>query len=261
MFSPGDWQSAASAYGSADRFAAALKSRGLQLVSGFFDAFDACEGPLSHSDEAAIMTSAVNYAGFLRAAGGGTLVAGMPAFNPAASGSAKFFDLEYGKTLADFLNRLGEAVSRESVQLALHTEIGSVFCARRDIDMIMLLTDPEHVSLCVDTGQVVLAGSSPIDVVNAHFERMVIMHWKDAVGPLGRRVSGHDPKYASHFRRVGAGTIDWFALARRLHDVRYKGWIVLEIDRVDNPIDEVVAAREFIETSLATVRPFSLLGP
>ena len=237
------------------------RSHDLQLISGFFAAFDEYEGPLSPSDEAAITESAVDYARFLQATGGQTLVAGMPALSRGSCGNTRFVDLEYGKTLADFLNRLGAAVSHEGIQLALHTEIGSIFCARRDIDLIMLLTDPEYVWLCVDTGQIVLAGSSPIDVVDSHFERLIITHWKDAVGPLGRSVSGHDPKFASYFRRVGAGAVDWFGLARRLRDVRYEGWIVLELDRADDPVAEVVAAREFIESSLAAVRPFSLSRP
>ncbi len=260
-FPPGDWRSAVAGYGSADRFAAALRGRGLGLVSSFFDAFDAYRGPLSPSDEAVIMRVGVESARFLQVAGGRVLVTGMPALERGSPGTPMLYDLEYGKRLAGFLNRLGAAVAEEGVQLALHTEIGSVFCRRRDIDLIMLLTDPGYVSLCIDTGQIVLAGSNPVDVVNSHFERLVITHWKDAIGSVGEPAFGHDAKYAASFRRVGAGVVDWFALARRLRDVGYAGWIVLELDRAEDPIADVGAARQFIETSLATARPFSRSGP
>jgi sugar phosphate isomerase/epimerase len=260
-FAPGDLQGAVSAYGSPENFAAALKTHGLQAVSSFLDAFDRYEMPLTGADQSAIMTRAVEDARRLRAVGGQFLVSGMPALKRGASDRPVFLDLDFGKTLADFLNRLGAAVSQEGAQLALHTELGSVFCRRRDIDLIMFLTDPEFVSLCVDTGQILLGGSNPIDVVNGHFERMPIMHWKDAVGTWTDGVSGHDDRYAAGFRRVGQGAVDWFALARRLRDVGYRGWIILELDRSADPVTEVVAARDFIETALRGLRPFSLLRP
>lgn len=256
-FAPGHLQGAMASYGNPESFAGALEARGLQLVSSFFDAFDAYKGPLTPEDEAAVMKRAVEDARLLQAAGGQVLVSGMPPWAPDASERPRFRDLEYGNILADFLNRLGAAVSREGIQLALHTELGSVFCTRRDINLLMLLTDPEFVSLCADTGQILLGGSNPLDVVNAHFERLAIMHWKDAVGPWLDSVSGHDPRYAAGFRRVGQGAVDWFALADRLRDVSYRGWIVLELDKSADPVTEVVAARDFIETALRSRRPFS----
>lgn len=258
-FAPGDLQGAVSAYGSPERFTAALQARGLEVISSFLDAFDSYGAWLTSADESAILARAVEDARLLRAVGGQILVSGMPALNRGASDGPEFLDLDYGKRLADFINRLGAAVSQEGLRLALHTELGSVFCTRRDIDLIMLLTDPEFVALCVDTGQILLGGSNPLDVVSGHFERMAIMHWKDAVGPWVDSVAGHDPRYASGFRRVGQGAVDWFALAARLRDVRYGGWIILELDRSADPVPEVVAAREFIETALRGLRPFSLL--
>jgi sugar phosphate isomerase/epimerase len=258
-FAPGDLQGAVSAYGSPERFVAALESHGLRVISSFLNAFDDYAAPLTPADESAIMNRALEDTRFLRATGGQVLVSGMPALKRDGSEGTVFLDLDYGKALADFLNRLGAAVRREGVQLALHTELGSVFCMRRDIDLIMLLTDPEFVALCVDTGQILLGGSNPIDVVNAHFERMAIMHWKDAIGPWLDSVSGHDDRYAAGFRRVGQGAVDWFTLADRLRDVSYRGWIILELDKSADPVTEVVAAREFVTTALRSRRPFSLL--
>jgi sugar phosphate isomerase/epimerase len=258
-FAPGDLHCAQAAYGSPERFADELSARGLKVVSGFLDAFDAYDGPLTPADETAITSRAVQEGRLLRAAGGEVLVVGMPPWRPGTSERPVFRDLDSGKTLADFLNRLGAAVRAEGVRLALHTELGSVFCSRRDVDLIMLLTDPEYVSLCVDTGQILLAGSDPLDVVNAHFERLAIMHWKDAVGPWLDTVSGHDDRYAAGFRRVGQGAVDWFALARRLRELSYRGWIVLELDRSAEPVAQVADARDFVVTALSPLRPFSRL--
>jgi sugar phosphate isomerase/epimerase len=256
-FAPGHLQGAMAAYGNSERFAYALDAHGLQVVSSFLDAFDDLDGPLTPNDEVAVMNRAVEDARLLQAVGGQVLVSGMPPWTSGTSESPQFRDLDRAKTLSDFLNRLGAAVRREGIQLALHTELGSVFCTRRDIDLFMLLTDPEFVSLCLDTGQILLGGSNPVDVVNSHFERLAIMHWKDAIGPWLDSVSGHDDRYAVGFRRVGQGAVDWFALADRLRDVAYRGWIVLELDKSADPVTEVIAARDFIETALRSRRPFS----
>ena len=258
-FAPADLHGARAAYGSPERFAAELDARGLTVASGFLDAFDAYDAPLTSADETAIMTRAVEEARLLRAAGGEVLVVGMPGWKPTPPDRPVFRDLDYYKTLADFLNRLGAAVSGEGVQAAIHTELGSVFCARRDVDLIMLLTDPAYVSLCLDTGQVVLAGSDPLDIVNGYFERLSLLHFKDAVGPWLDTVSGHDDRYASGFRTVGQGAVDWFGLARRLRELTYRGWIVLELDRSSEPVAQVAEARDFVMNALSALRPFSRL--
>jgi len=256
-FPPGTWQSAVAAYGSGKEFAGVLASHDLQLISGFFDAFEMSDDPLSSSGQQEIIESARAYARFLQESGGHVLVAGMPVLEREAAGMTSFLDLDYAKAVADVINRLGEATRREGAQLALHTEMGSVFCTRRDVDLFMLLTDPEYVGMCPDTAHITLGGSNPIDVLDAHFERIIITHWKDATGPFTTPIppgANRHPYYATYFRRVGAGAVDWFTWARRLRDVGYSGWTILELDEGHDPIGEMIAARDFVETALGGIR-------
>jgi sugar phosphate isomerase/epimerase len=189
----------------------------------------------------------------VRLCGGDALVVGMPMRVREASGPSRFVDLDYAKAVADLVNRMGAAARREEVRLALHTEMGSVFCLRRDVDLFMLLTDPECVGFCPDTAHIVLGSSDPVDVLGSHYDRVSITHWKDATGPVTAAVpQGESPFafYGRHFRRVGTGVVDWFAWSRRLRDVGFQGWHILELDEAAEPVAEITAAREFAETVL-----------
>jgi sugar phosphate isomerase/epimerase len=252
-FPPGTWQSAVAAYGSEKGFVDALASHELGLISGFFDALEETDDVLDESCQQDILRSGAEYARFLAHCGGHVLVAGMPVLARGEAGAEAFLDLEYAKRVADLLNRLGAVARREGVKMAMHTEMGSVFCARRDIDLFLLLTDPEFVAFCPDTGHITLGGSNPVDVLNDHYDRVVIMHWKDATGPFDMIVPPEENRHAyyqRYFKQVGAGAVDWRNWARRLREINYQGWMILELDESPDPIAEMTAAREFAERVL-----------
>jgi sugar phosphate isomerase/epimerase len=252
-FPPGTWQSAVAAYGSEKGFVDALAAQELGLISGFFDALEEKGDVLDESAQRDILRSGAEYARFLAQCGGHVLVAGMPVLERGGAGAETFLDLEYAKRVADLLNRLGAVARREGVKMAMHTEMGSVFCARRDIDLFLLLTDPEFVDFCPDTGHITLGGSNPVDVLNDHYDRVVIMHWKDATGPFDMVVPPGENRHAyyqRYFKQVGTGAVDWRTWARRLHEINYQGWMILELDESPDPITEMTAAREFAERVL-----------
>ena len=93
------------------------------------------------------------------------------------------FGLEEAGPLADALNRVGQATLKDGVRVALHSEHSSLFCSARDIDLLLLLTDPEYVGFCPDSAHLVLAGGDPVAIVSRHVDRVLITHWKDATGP------------------------------------------------------------------------------
>lgn len=95
-----------------------------------------------------------------------------------------------------------------------------------------------------------------LDALDRHRERVAVTHWKAAAGAVAPHAldrAARSDLYAHTFRRVGAGAVDWFGWARRLRDMHYAGWSILEIDEVPNPIEEVRAAREFVETALGPI--------
>lgn len=256
-FPPADWNSAIEAYGSAGGFRHELTSRGLGLKSGFHLADDWNETTDRHkaSDDAA------RYAEFVRDAGGDTLVVGPPMRRSRNAIPPKFIDHEYMSNIADLLHHVGDATLRLGVRTAVHTEAHSVLSSQRDVDLLMTLTDPEYVFLCPDTGQLAISGADPARVMSHHLDRMVISHWKDAVGPMPAGVPIDEGIHLAHreyFRRVGAGAINWFAWWDLVQKSPASDVTLLELDAVPDPVTEMIAAREYIQMTLSISAPPAL---
>jgi sugar phosphate isomerase/epimerase len=255
-FPPFDWKGAIAAYGSPAGFAVALHSRGLELASGFSVELNRIEFLQDKSAMRPLLDKATAYSRFLRECGGDSLVVSLPLRSNRNAGPASFVDLDLMRRVADFLHQVGTIALDQGIELAVHTEAHSLLCTARDVDLLMALTDPYYVSLCPDTGHLILAGADPIKVVERHLERVAISHWKDAIGPLPRDFLIDATVYdrnVPYFRRVGAGIVDWTRWMNLLRVAHFKGWAILEVDTVPDPVAEIKAGREFIEKSLLSI--------
>jgi inosose dehydratase len=253
-FAPGDHTSAETAFGGPIEFRKELESRGMGVVSEYFGELEYCPDPLDPAEQAKVVEAASRYAESLAAMDAEFLVVGMPLRKSRNERPASFVDLEYAKPLADLVNQIGAATQDHGIQSALHTESHSVFWTPRDVDLFMMLTDPMYVAMCPDTGHIALAGADPVHLMSRHRERLVIGHWKDAIGPvpLGLPIDeGIFERQAAYFTRVGTGVVDWFGWSRLLQEIQYRGCTLLELDAVEDPVREMTLARQFIETSVA----------
>jgi len=259
-FAPGDWYSALSAYDSAQGFATALQAHGLELSSGYFstripgtDRY-ADFGDLADHTQLLEMTD--GYAEFLQTCGSEFLVASLPLRASRDANPPIFVDLKRAEIMADLLNRMGYATLKHGVKLALHPEAFSMFRNSRDVDLLMLLSDPTYVFLCPDTAQFTVAGSNPLEIAMRHRDRMVITHWKDAVGPAPADVPIDESIYDRQiqwFAPVGTGVVDWPAWLRLLRDLNYQGWAVLELDAAPDPVGDLQQIKHYIDRSLAPI--------
>jgi sugar phosphate isomerase/epimerase len=254
-FAPGDWHSAKAAYGSAQEFASALNARDLELASGYFGTrLPGEDRHLNFADPAdhdLILDMTAGYAEFLQVCGSDTMVVSLPLRQSRDADPPLFVDWKLAEGLANLLNRMSYGV-----KVALHPEAFSMFRNSRDVDLFMLLTDPTYVFLCPDTAQFVVAGSDPIKIVERHRERVVITHWKDAVGSAPADVPIDDSIYARQvqwFAAVGSGVVDWPAWIRLLRDMRYQGWAVFELDAAPDPVAELKQIKQFVEQALGHI--------
>lgn len=250
-FGPGSWMNAVKTYGSAKNVQAAAGEYGLQVVSTFFADFERLGHVPNREEEQELARQAVETARFIRECGGDVLVAGLPK-RPCYLEEPQPYGLGEAHALADALNRVGKATLNEGVKLALHTEFSSVFCIDRDVDLLLLLTDPEYVGFCPDTAHMVLGSGNPVEITRKHLDRVLITHWKDATGPFDLPVDddfhSHDDAY---FRRVGAGVVDWAAWTALFKGSSFAGCHLLEIDSVENPSVEIAEARRVAASFLS----------
>jgi sugar phosphate isomerase/epimerase len=245
-FPPADRTSALDAFGSAAGFKAELARRGLRLKSGFYLGLDWHPG----TDRAAAAAGASEYAEFIRDAGGDTMVVGLPMRKSRDARPPFFVDLEFMNALAGILHAVGDATLRLGVRAAVHTEAHSVFCTRRDIDLLLTLTDPEYVFFCPDTGHIALSGGDPVDIVAHHVERVALSHWKDAVGAMPPGIPIDEAVHLEHrvyFCGLGQGVVDWSNWMRLSLRTPGADTILLEQDAVPDPVRELTAARARLE--------------
>jgi sugar phosphate isomerase/epimerase len=252
-FPPFDWRSAVAAFGSVDGVAAALSARGLVVASGFVVDLDRAPDLAGSAAQAHIVAETEAYARFVKACGGDVLVIGLPCRQTFNEQPPRFVDLASMGPVADLLNRMGAATARIGVRCALHTEAHSVFCAPRDVDLLMLLTDPRYVFFCPDPAHIILEGGDPLVVARRHAERIVIAHWKDATGPMPREVvidHGIYDRHKPYFCPMGDGRVDWPAWATLMGAVT-DAWSVLELDAAADPVAAIRDGRAFAQSMVS----------
>jgi sugar phosphate isomerase/epimerase len=255
-FSPFNWQDAVAHFGSFQGFAAQLTNRGLKLASGFFADMDTNIDLADKASHQRFIDSAKAYAEFIAACGADIMVSGAPMRKTRGTLPGAFIDLDYAGRLGDILNRVGEATFAQGVRLALHTEGHSVFAAARDIDLMMLATDPAYVHMCPDTAHILISGGDPLQVIDRHHERMIIAHWKDALGRMTDDiVIDHDihSKHREYWCGFGLGRVDWPGFMRLLQKRQFAGWAILELDAAPDPIGDIKRGLGFVRTALLPI--------
>lgn len=138
------------------------------------------------------------------------------------------------EAIAGVLNDLGRELAPLGLRLAPHPHIWGPIERPGEIVRLLELTDPEYVSLTLDTAQVLLGGSDPIALMEHHWHRIAALHWKDTAGAY-RGWAGPTPSREEHLREclykdLGAGGVDFDRLWRLLDERGYRYWITLDLD-------------------------------
>lgn len=256
-FPPFDREGAVAAFGSEAALAAALRTRGLEVWSCFFADLDRIPVTEYATREDEILSNVVRTARFLAAMGGRVLVVGLPCRTTFLSEPPTFVDLDFATPIANLLNRMGACAAREGISLALHTEASSVFCASRDVDLFMLLTDPRYVGLCPDPAHLTIEGGDPVAVVARHLDRVVAMHWKDAAGIMPPDIVIDTTIHAQHrpyFRELAHGSVDFDALAALLAKAPLRCGPILELDACADPVPVLRRGAAFALERIGTKR-------
>lgn len=256
-FPPGDWTSAVRAYGSAETFASDVAASGLAVCAGFLPPNDVAAGRrldfAKGDDRTAAVELAKRYGAFLATCDARVMVTALGVRRTRLADPPLVVDLRLAEPIAQTLNLMGAAAAREGVRLALHPEAFTVLRSSRDADLFMLLTDPSYVGLCPDTAQFTVAGSDPIAITRRHRDRIVLTHWKDAVGPAPPDVKIDEHIFQTQiqwFAEVGTGVVNWPGWARTLREIDYRGWAVFELDGAADPVADLAAIRGYVTGSL-----------
>jgi inosose dehydratase len=138
---------------------------------------------------------------------------------------------------ADRLARAAEMCAEAGVTAALHPEVGSYAEAPAEVESFLDHVDPELLGVCLDTGHTLIGGGDPVALTVAWLERLRHVHLKDVSGPLLARLRAGEVDVEKAweeglFCEFGEGEVDLDGLLASPLLASFKGWTVLEQDRI-----------------------------
>ncbi|MEM7403942.1 MAG: myo-inosose-2 dehydratase [Pseudomonadota bacterium] len=136
---------------------------------------------------------------------------------------------------AQKLNRFAEFCRGEGLPLAFHHHMGTVIETQRELELLLDETS-DAVGLTLDSGHLAFAGGDAVDIAARYPTRIAHVHVKDiraeVVAGLDRgRQSFLDAVLQGAFTVPGDGALDFARLAKRLADIGYEGWFVVEAEQ------------------------------
>lgn len=118
---------------------------------------------------------------------------------------------------AAILNELGKYAQERGVTILHNPHSYTPISRREETDMLMKLTDPKYVKLCVDVGHSVISGVDAISLVKDYAERVKYIHIKDIDPHRAWRGRGQS------WVPLGLGNVDLQGFLKTLREIQYDG--------------------------------------
>jgi inosose dehydratase len=157
------------------------------------------------------------------------------------------------------LDRLAALARERGVRAVLHPHVGTVVETGEEVRRVL---DGSSISLCLDTGHLLIGGTDPATLAAQAPERIAHVHFKDVDARLARRVKDGRLTYTQGvrdgmYRPLGSGDVDVPAIVGSLRARGYDGWYVLEQDTIltgephgEGPVADVWASAEHLRSTL-----------
>jgi inosose dehydratase len=147
--------------------------------------------------------------------------------------------------------RVGELTG---LRTAFHHHCATFVETREEIDMLLAMTSPESIGLCLDTGHAAYGGGDATALVERYGNRIWHVHFKDCSRDVAARARAARWDYVTAVRHglfceLGRGTVDFAAALDRLRAAAYDGWIVVEQDvlpSMGTPAASALANRRYL---------------
>jgi inosose dehydratase len=161
------------------------------------------------------------------------------------------------------LDRLAELARQRGVRAVLHPHVGTMIETGEEVRQVL---DGSWISLCLDTGHLLIGGTDPAELARQAPERIAHIHFKDVDARLVRRVQDGRLTYTQGvregmYRPLGSGDVDVPAIVGSLRARGYDGWYVLEQDTIlteeprgEGPVADVWASAEYLRSVLRGTR-------
>ena len=233
----------------------ALEPRGLEIASAWFSAF------LTTKELEETAAEFIKHRDFLHAMGAKVIVVAEQGHSiqgqmdtPLHANKPVFTDEEWER-LVDGLHHLGELAHEKGMQIVYHHHMGTGVQTFAEVVRLMESTDPERVSLLLDTGHIAFAGGDPVEMIEKFGPRIKHVHFKDLRAEVDEAVETEQLSFLQAVKRgvftvPGDGRIDFVPIIEALNEIDYRGWIVVEAEQdpaLAPPLEYARKARAYIK--------------
>ncbi|HEU5386433.1 MAG TPA: TIM barrel protein [Streptosporangiaceae bacterium] len=166
-------------------------------------------------------------------------------------------------TLLANLDRLTGLAAARGVRAVLHPHVGTMVERGDEVRRVL---EGSAISLCLDTGHLLIGGTDPAELTRQAPERVAHTHFKDVSDQVAAQVRSGRLTYTEGVRRgmyrpLGRGDVDFAAIVSHLRGRDYDGWYVLEQDTIlteeprgEGPVSEVRESAGYLRTLLTAAR-------
>lgn len=173
---------------------------------------------------------------FLAGFGASHLVVFSPSRAAAGAGTDAAF-----RELCLRCNQIGELAGEMGFAAGLHNHLNQMVQTPEELSRFMAMTDPKLFGLSPDTAHLHLAGANVVETLEKYKARVRILDYKDAkwttpatdwVEPNGKVYpkESSEARFLSSIYDLGDGEIDFPACHCVLKSIKYRGWIIVDLD-------------------------------
>jgi inosose dehydratase len=177
----------------------------------------------------------------------------------AGYGTRPQLDAAGWKRLLSNLDRVAKLAAERDVRAVLHPHVGTMIEKGDEVQQVL---DGSSISLCLDTGHLLIGGTDPAELARQAPERIAHLHLKDVDSTVAAKVQSGQLTYSEAvrqemYRPLGQGDVDVLAIVRHVRAHGYNGWYTLEQDTIlteeprgEGPVANVRTSAEYLRTVL-----------
>jgi inosose dehydratase len=159
------------------------------------------------------------------------------------------------------LTRISDRAAEHGVRAVLHPHVGTMIENGEEVQRVLT---GSSISLCLDTGHLLIGGTDPADLTRQAPDRIAHTHLKDVDGRIADKVRAGRLSYTEGvvegmYRPLGTGDVDVATIVNTLQGNGYTGWYTLEQDTIlteeprgEGPVTDVRTSADHVRSLLTT---------
>jgi inosose dehydratase len=157
--------------------------------------------------------------------------------------------------MGQLLTQLGKRTADLGVTVSYHNHMNNLGERPEEVRAVLAASDPRFVKFQLDTAHYQQGGGDPAAAIREYGDRLSFLHIKDLEAPVPGATGDLSRSY--RFVELGRGKVDFKKVFAALDAVSFKGWVVVELDRVPDdtrtPKESAMISRTYLEKELGLV--------